>query len=348
MRTNEAWPRKLLLVTGPFYPSVGGVESVVLGLARTFVDSGYDVTVMTLEPGSGQDEFPYRVLRKPSPLRTWQEFAQANAIIQVGDGIRLGWPLLLRRFPVLTVHCIWGRPKHSESVTHQRLRTAIIRRSLNVCPSRAMANALDWPCEIIGFPYDENLFHIRAEIPRDRDVIFVGRLIPEKGADILIEALYQLSTREIRPTATIVGGGPELERLKQQAAEKHLQDQCLFRGWLVGEALVEELNRHRILVVPSRWEEPFGIVALEGIACGCVVVGSDGGGLPDAIGPCGFLFARDSADSLADCLHDVLRDKPKQTEARAQCIQHLRRFTRKAVADAYLEFLRRNFAPQRN
>ena len=51
--------------------------------------------------------------------------------------------------------------------------------------------------------------------------------------------------------------------------------------------MVEELNRHEIMVVPSRWNELFGVVALEGMACGCAMLVSDGGGLPDAVGYAG-------------------------------------------------------------
>ena len=58
-----------------------------------------------------------------------------------------------------------------------------------------------------------------------------------------------------------------------------LERQVEFTGVLQGETLVRTLNAHRIMVVPSRTPEPFGVVALEGIACGCVVVGSEGGGL---------------------------------------------------------------------
>ena len=49
--------------------------------------------------------------------------------------------------------------------------------------------------------------------------------------------------------------------------------------------LVNQLNQSEILVVPSLWSEPFGIVALEGLACGCALLASDAGGLPDAVGP---------------------------------------------------------------
>ncbi len=340
---DEAWPRKLLIVTSRFFPSIGGVQSMALGLATAFHRRGRDVTVMTNERSSLPDNLPFRVVRRPTALGTWKEFSNADAIIQFGPGVRLGWPLLLRRFPVVISHQIWQPPIHSESPWHQRLRARMVRRSINVSPSEAMARTLNSSGRVIGNAYDDKLFRIRPDVQRDRDLIFVGRLIPEKGADLLIEAVGKLAARGLRPNIAIVGSGPELEKLKQLAAEIHLQDRCFFRGALVGEALVEELNRHRILVVPSRWNEPFGIVALEGIACGCVVCGSDGGGLPDAIGPCGFLFTPGSADSLAELLYDVLGSDSKQAGARVYADKHLQSFTGSVVTDRYLSLLRQHF-----
>ena len=87
-----------------------------------------------------------------------------------------------------------------------------------------------------------------------------------------------------------------------------LDRQVSFLGVRVGAELVQILNGHQIIVIPSRWTEPFGLVALEGIACGLVAVGSSNGGLPDAIGPCGEIFHTGDAQSLTDCLEKLLRN----------------------------------------
>ncbi len=66
------------------------------------------------------------------------------------------------------------------------------------------------------------------------------------------------------------------------------------------------MNRHRCLVVPSRWAEPFGIVALEGVASGCIVIGSNAGGLPEAIGPGGVTFPNGDTNSLAERMKEAM------------------------------------------
>jgi glycosyltransferase involved in cell wall biosynthesis len=110
-----------------------------------------------------------------------------------------------------------------------------------------------------------------------------------------------------------------------------------FVGSQIGAQLAETLNRHRILVVPSRWPEPFGIVALEAIACGCVVVGSDQGGLPEAIGGCGITFPNNDARALAQSLTAVIKDSAWRETLLSHADSHLAKFDKSRVAQTYLE-----------
>jgi glycosyltransferase involved in cell wall biosynthesis len=114
-----------------------------------------------------------------------------------------------------------------------------------------------------------------------------------------------------------------------------------FAGVRRDEALVRELNRHKIMVAPSTYHEPFGIVALEGIACGCVVVGSERGGLREAIGPCGPTFPNGDAAALAECLRELLTDEGKIRAYRDRAPEHLARFTKQGVSEIYLKLLGR-------
>ena len=112
-----------------------------------------------------------------------------------------------------------------------------------------------------------------------------------------------------------------------------------FAGQVV-EKLNEILNAHRIMVVPSREGETFGVVALEGIACGCVVVGSTHGGLPEAIGPCGRTFKNGDPSALAEVLHDLLAQPEKWNDHYfVHAKAHLDRHRPSVVADRYVEVL---------
>jgi len=142
------------------------------------------------------------------------------------------------------------------------------------------------------------------------------------------------------PRLTIAGDGPERARLEKQAAQLQLQSRVDFIGSQTSEQLAKLLRQHRILVVPSRWREPFGIVALEGIACGCVAVGSTEGGLADAIGPCGLTVPNGDARALANAVSRLLEDPAECDRLRRNAAAHLARFTPRHVAEIYLDAMK--------
>ncbi len=179
---------------------------------------------------------------------------------------------------------------------------------------------------VVSNPYNDDIFKIDSEVARTCDLIFVGRLVSDKGLGLLLESLSKLQQLNVRANLTVVGDGPEMNALVIQCEKLSLREQVKFVGVKMGIELRELMNAHRILVVPSLWAEPFGIVALEGIACGCVVVGSKDGGLRESIGPCGLLFPNGNCDALADCLRRLLTD-PDQLETLSENrVNHLGKF----------------------
>jgi glycosyltransferase involved in cell wall biosynthesis len=217
------------------------------------------------------------------------------------------------------------------------VKRVVCNHSCSVAVSGAVAACFKTKSIIIPNPYAAQIFVRTREFEnRENDLIFVGRLVTEKGADILLNALAMLGRGGMSPTCTIVGNGPEEGRLKRLCCELALEKQVVFAGARSGEELAALLNEHRIIVVPSRYAEPFGIVALEGIACGSVVVASAGGGLPEAIGPCGLTFENGSVAQLAAVLSDLLGHPSKCLQLTAHAQQHLENFHPSVVADAYL------------
>ena len=190
---------------------------------------------------------------------------------------------------------------------------------------------------IIHNPYDAQKFVSPVpESKRPGDLIFLGRLVSEKGVDVLLQALALLKSRGLSPRLTIVGSGPEQIALQQMGERLGLGSQLTFAGPKSGVELVSLLQEHKILVIPSRYDEPFGVVALEGIACGCTVVGSSGGGLPEAIGPCGVTFPNGDAEALGYLLEKLLRTPDERQRLAVNAPEHLKKFTPSAVATAYL------------
>jgi len=206
--------------------------------------------------------------------------------------------------------------------------------------SRFLATRLGDDIEVVPNPYRDDLFRRVPGVDRDRDLVFVGRLVSEKGCDCLISAVARLSTGPETTSLTIVGDGPERAALEARVRDLGLEEEIQFRGRLDGEELVRLLNRHRVLVVPSLVEEGFGVVALEGIAAGCVVVGAAAGGLPEAIGPCGTTFPVGDEMALAEELRALLADEDLEA-FRERAEEHLKPRSTARVANRYRAILRR-------
>ncbi|HEY8900376.1 MAG TPA: glycosyltransferase family 4 protein [Chthoniobacterales bacterium] len=329
---------KILLGSHAFLPMLGGIEVISNVLAEEFVKAGHEVHLITQTPGDGADAFPFQVTRQPSAgkvreLAQWSDvFFQNNISIQT----------LLAALPVqrkiVIAYQTWIRRTDSKpSLLHWS--KAQISRLIprNVAISRAIADTIPGRSVLIPNPYDHHTYRPIEGITRDRDLIFVGRVVSDKGADLLLDALGKLAVKGQRPNLTIVGVGPEVEPLKAQAAVLGIAGQVHFAGPHRGEALARLMNQHRVLVVPSRWAEPFGIVALEGIGCGCAVIGSADGGLADAIGACGVTFPNGDVDALANAVERLLGDPSAIPPLLAAAPEHLHRHRGDVIAGRYLE-----------
>lgn len=114
--------------------------------------------------------------------------------------------------------------------------------------------------------------------PTGRTVLFVGRLVREKGVDLLIDGLSTLSGAW---RLVVVGDGMRMQELRRLADARGIAARVDFRGWLNGEALAAAYREASVVAVPSRWPEPFGIVGLEALSHGRPVVAFDVGGIPE-------------------------------------------------------------------
>jgi glycogen(starch) synthase len=339
---------RILFYSPVFLPSVGGLENHVNLLAESLTRLGQEVTVVTRTVKQATDDYPFRVLRRPRPAALLAAVRSCDVFFQANVSLRGLWPLLLVRRPWAVSH--HGRYCRTDGrvAWQDRLKRFLLRfAAVSISVSRAVAADLETPSRVIPNAYGDDLFRILPGSERTRDLMFLGRLVSDKGADLLLAALGRLAKEGIRPGLTIVGDGPELPALRSQAGRLGLLAQVELAGTRTGEELVALLNQHRILVVPSRYHEPFGIAALEGIACGCVVVGSAGGGLPEAIGPCGVTFRNGDVGELAALLALLLREPERLQALRAGAAEHLAGHTSDRVGRRYAAALEEGLALRR-
>lgn len=146
--------------------------------------------------------------------------------------------------------------------------------------------------------------------PDERLLFHIGRLVPEKGAGILLEAMPML-LRQHQVRLVIGGVGPYADELRRRAEHLGVAHRVRFTGW-VSDAEAQALYRYAdVVAVPSTYE-PFGIVALEAMAAGAPVVVSDVGGLSEIIrhGENGLKAHPGNPVSLADQISRLLGEKP--------------------------------------
>ncbi len=164
---------------------------------------------------------------------------------------------------------------------------------------------------------------------------FLGRLVPEKGVRILLEAV----ARDSRLRARIVGSGPLASELPRYAASLGVSDRVEVLSAISSDDITGFYRSIDVLAVPSlptrRWTEQFGRVAVEAMAAGVPVVCSAAGALPEVVGDAGIVVPHGDARSLASAL--VAAAGPRRSELRAAGLEHARRFSWDAVAADYVD-----------
>ena len=324
-------PMRIHIYSRAFAPAVGGMERLMETLASEFHRLGHKVVVVSETPGSVQ--LPYSVVRRPGFLAYRKLASQSDVILSAPLSLRrlLGQLLSGRRICVAHPLPFARSGRHGLS---GRLKQIVCRLTVNIVPSRFLAQHLPDPV-VIPNPFEGSLFTLPPSEGERAGVVFAGRQVPEKGCQLLLEAFAAAA-----PSArlTIIGDGPERGALQACAARLGILERVEFCGVLSGKALAAKIGAHRVMVVPSLWEEPFGIVALEGLACGCRVIVANSGGLPEAVGALALTFPRGDRDALTRCLDQALGPDdcpPSGTDVAA----HLAGFTPTRIAAQYLEVL---------
>jgi glycogen(starch) synthase len=171
-------------------------------------------------------------------------------------------------------------------------------------------------------------------------ILALGRIVREKGFDTLVEAFSRI--RDSHPDARLViaGQGPELSALQAQAESLMLGDAVVFPGWIDPEEVHAEMGKAAIIVFPSRWDEPFGLVALEAAQALRPCVATAVGELPSIVrdGETGFIVPPEDPSAMAAALSRLL-DHPAEAEEMGLRAKQWgdRQFNFEAMVSAYLQ-----------
>ncbi len=184
---------------------------------------------------------------------------------------------------------------------------------------------------------------------RDDDapiILFAGRLVPSKGVHILIEAMRILLANKVRGTCKIVGSPHAGRSSGKVTAYVRSLHEChppnvQFLGFRAATDIAQEYRAADIFCCPSIWQEPFGNVNIEAMACGVPVVATRVGGIPEIAAEGGvLLIAPDSPVELAAALQRLLLDEDLRAKVGAEGLASFRRrFTWDAIVKQHRDLV---------
>ena len=158
-----------------------------------------------------------------------------------------------------------------------------------------------------------NLFEPPVKV---KEILFVGRLVPSKGCHIFVDAIRELVKKNQDWTFKIIGtpkaGQSELSTYYSARLIndfKSLGSNTEYLGFIPNDIVVEHLKRASILVVPSIWQEPFALTALEGMCNGAAVIASKVGGMAEMLANIGLLIEDIDAEKLEKAIHSLIINK---------------------------------------
>ena len=333
---------RIAITSRLFFPLKGGVPVIVRLLANAWQQQGHEVRLLTRTPagGAGEPQAAVPTIRMPSTGDLLAAARWCDVVFQMEVSLGMIWPFVLLRRPCIISHQTHFADRGPPAL-FRRMQAWIAACSHPVACSQVIRRSWGGHGIVIGNPYDDHVFYPPVEEPpRPHQLLFVGRLVRDKGLDVLLRALVILRSHGRQPHLRVVGdgfdgGGSMLTEWHREAASLGLAEQVTFLGGKDSADIAAEMRQSQILIVPSTWQEPFGIVALEGLASGCRVVASSGGGLPDAGGPFATYFENGSAAGLADVLGSLL-DAPLPDCEDAALLDHLDRHRASAVAARFV------------
>lgn len=374
---------RTLFVTNDFPPRIGGAQSYYWGVIQTLDPS--EVAILApahVDAAAFDATHPYTVVRASTSV-LWPTNAMLHTVEQMAEReraelIQLGHPLpagllgprLRQRHGIPYVVFLGGAEVTLPGVVpgvNNALRHVLGKAALLLTVSEYTAEAARRqtggrvPVEVLRPPLqvdafapadDDEAVRLRARFGIDGQlVVCVGRLVPRKGQDKLIDALYLLRQEFPRLHLVIIGEGRLTTGLYDRAQKRGVGERVHLTGALADTAMKEWLRAADVFASPvrSRWGglevEGFGIVFAEAALAGLPVLAGASGGAPEAViqGETGFVVDGHSTQQVAAALASLLRRTPEQRRAMGAKGRDLalRRHTPSVVGERYRALLRR-------
>ncbi len=276
------------------------------------------------------DEEPYN-------LATWH--ALRLATVKGAASLFFTWQNLHRRYP-------WPF-SHFEQANYRRAAYAIAgnRDAARVMCDKGYRGSV---AVIPQFGVDPDIYAPAAPAPREEFIIgYAGRLVPEKGIAVLLEACARL--RIPGWALHLLGDGPARGQFESLTAALGIGERVRFLGRRPSTQTPSFYRSLDVLVLPSlsqpNWVEQFGRVLVEAMACGIPVIGSDSGEIPNVIGDAGLVCPEGDAAALSAALVNLAQDPVRRAavgaQGRARVLAH---YTHQHIAESTAQVYREMLA----
>lgn len=330
---------KILFISYVFPPSTGGIETTAIMLLEEFARQGLrEFQVVTHTLSQGPENSPWPIHRRPGPLALARIASAADLIYQHNPSLRYLWPSIAGKPTVISIHA-WMERSDGSISWRDKMKKCVLQRFTCISNSHATAKTLPFSSRVIPNAYNDRVFRNTIAWTERRGAAFVGRLVSSKGLRTALQAISMLRQEGCEMPLQVIGDGPEADSLRRLASQLSVSDLVLFHGTQPPNEVAGLLNSAKYLLVPSLFES-FGLVALEGIACGCIPVTTGEGGLSEAVGPCGPFFAKENPAELAKQILDLERNPGTAEHYRSQANPFLSSRTSERVAAEYLKVFR--------
>ena len=341
-------PLKIALLSYAFAPGVGGIETVSQLLVNGLRARGHTVRVVTHVPASDTaPESDREILRRPSAGALMAVLRWSDVVLQSNISVGLAWPLVARvvRRPWVVVNHTPIARTTGEYSWRDKLKVASLAGarvySVSEVPGQRDAAADRRHVQPVRRRHLPPAAAARRAARRRADVPSAGWCAPRDWTCWSRRWrcwLARASGRACRSPATDRSAPASRPASPSSVSRRRSTGSACCAA----RALAAALQRHRLVVVPSRPEPPeaFGLVPVEALACGCVLVASREGGLPESVGPCGLLVPPEDPAALAAAVRALLPDEALQARLLAQRETHLAQFRPETVIARYEAALR--------
>jgi glycosyltransferase involved in cell wall biosynthesis len=321
----------------------GGIERIIDMLVRGLLRRGHEVTLFAHEDSEVPCRLvPYRGTDAQSVVDTFRNTLTVSRLAVARPDVIHSFGRLAYLAPVLPLKI----PKimsYQRDPTPTRVRFAMgMARNGSLIFTGCSDHITETlrrhaPAHTVynGVPLDK--YEFQASVAEDAPLVFLGRIAPIKGTHTAVEVARRAGRRLV-----IAGNVPDDQQaFFREHVEPHLGDRIQYVGPVDDEEKSDLLGRAAAFLMPIEWEEPFGIVMAEALACGTPVIGTRRGAVPEVVTHGSTGFVCDTVDDMVTAVQNI--GQLSRSTCRERCEQC---FSGRAIVDDYEALYRQHAREQ--